>query len=207
MCFRRRLVLMSFLGAILGGVAFAEPLDLGQRYPATLDFSEQSKGLECTCGPEDIWKVKEFSYSMGDDFGVRLGPSQVVFGRHGTNALWAVVFPDEPGEIVAGREGKGSQITSIWLRFNPARIAELFPAENVLGQGDAAKKPQALRIAAFKMTACWQSGGLPMVPVKESLTFDVETREGKRWFVSLNTNAKKFEAFAIAQPHAGGETD
>ena len=45
------------------------------------------------------------------------------------------------------------------------------------------------------MTACWQSGGLPMVPVKESLTFDMETREGKRWFVSLNTNEKKIAAF------------
>ena len=140
MSFCRHLALLSFLGLILYGVAFGEPVDLGKRYPATLDFSEQAKGLVCTCGPEDIWRLKEFNYSMGDDFGIRLGPSQVVLGRHDTNALWAVVFPDEPGEIVAAEQGKGSHITSIWLRFNPARVAELFPAETVLGQGDAAKK-------------------------------------------------------------------
>ncbi len=55
MCFCRRLVLGLFLGVILIGLAFAEPVDLGKRYPATLDFSEQPRGLECTCGPEDIW--------------------------------------------------------------------------------------------------------------------------------------------------------
>jgi Peptidase family S41/Tricorn protease C1 domain len=191
----RHLVSVLFLGLILYGAAFGEPVDLGKRYPATIDFSEQSKGLDYTCGPEDIWLLKEFNYSMGDNFDVRLGPSLVIFGKHGTNALWAVVFPDEPGQIVAAKQGKGSHITSIWLRFNPARIAELFPAETVLGQGDAVKTAPASRIAAYKMTACWQSGGLPMVPMKESLTFDMETREGKRWFVSLNTNKKKVEAF------------
>jgi hypothetical protein len=191
----RRFVLVIICIAIVQGVVFAEAVDFGERYGATLDFSAQARGLECTCGPEDIWRLKEFNYSMGDQFGVRLGPSQVVFGRHETNVLWAVVFPDEPGEIVAGRDAKGSHVTSVWLRFNPARVAELFPPQSVEGQGDAAKKAQALRIAAYKMNACWQSGGLPMVPTKESLTFDMDTNDGKRWFISLDTQKKKFAGF------------
>ncbi len=193
-------VLALLLGLILCGVAWAEPVDLGKRYPATLDFSEKPQGLDWTCGPEDIWRLKEFSYAMGKEFAIRLGPSQVVFGRHETNVVWAVILADEPGEIVSAKQGKGEHITSIWLRFNPARVAELFPAEIVLGQGDAEKKAPALRIAAYKMNACWQAGNLPMIPWKKSLTFDLETREGKRWFISLDTMAEKLVHFSLHKP-------
>jgi carboxyl-terminal processing protease len=192
--------LVSLLGLILCGVACAEPVDLGKQYPATLDFSEQPRGLDWTCGPEDIWRLKEFSYAMGKEFAIRLGPSQVVFGRHETNVVWAVILPDEPGEIIAAKQGKGEHITSVWLRFHPARVTELFPAEIVLSQGDAGKKAPALRIAAYKMNACWQAGNLPMIPMKESLTLDLETREGKRWFISLDTMAKKIVHFSSHKP-------
>jgi len=117
MCFYRRLVITLFLGVIPFCAARADPVDLGKQYPATLDFSEQPRGLDWTCGPEDIWRLKEFSYAMGKEFGIRLGPSQVVFGRHETNVVWAVILPDEPGEILAAKQGKGEHITSVWLRF------------------------------------------------------------------------------------------
>ncbi len=112
---------------ILNVAASALGADLAARYRATLDFSDQPRGYEWTCGPEDVWRLKEFGYSLGDAFRVKLGPSQVVFGRHESNVVWAAVFPDRPGEILAASPGKGEHVTSIWLRFHPARLGELFP--------------------------------------------------------------------------------
>lgn len=166
---------------------------LGQRYRATLDFSDQSEGYEWSSGPQDVWRLKEFGYALGDAFRVKLGPSQVVFGCHESNVVWATVFPDQAGEIVAASQGKGEHVTSIWLRFHPARLGELFPERTVAGQGDASMVPLAKRLAAHKMRACWQSGDHPMIPWKKSITFDLETREGPRRFYSLDTDTGNVE--------------
>jgi hypothetical protein len=167
---------------------------LTQRYRATLDFSEQPRGYEWTCGPQDVWRLKEFGYALGDVFRIRLGPSQVVFGCHDSNVVWAAIFPEQPGEILAASPGKGEHVTSVWLRFHPARVGELFPNAIVAGQGDASMVAQAKRLAAHKVIACWQSGGLPMIPMRTSLTFDLETREGPRRFYSLDTETRRLLA-------------
>jgi hypothetical protein len=77
------------------------------------------------------------------------------------------------------------------LRFHPGRLAELFPERIVASQGDPSMLPQARRLAAHKMTSCWQAAGRPMIPLRESLTFDLETREGPRRFYSLDTQTGK----------------
>ena len=139
------------IGAICrSGIALGQPVDLGQRYPATLEFSEQPVGYQWTSTPQDIWRLKEFTYNLRDKFSIKLGPSQVVFGCHGSNVLWAVVIPDRPGEIAAPEQCKGEHITSIFMRFHPARVSELFPAATVLQQGDAKVRSEALRIEAHK---------------------------------------------------------
>jgi hypothetical protein len=127
--------------------------DLTERYPATLDFSEQPQGYEWACGPADVWRLKEFGYALGDVFRIRLGPS-----------------------------------------VHPARVGELFPNAIVAAQGDASMVAEAKRLAAHEMTACWQSGGLPMIPVKNSVTFDLEIRDGARRFYSLDTATGKLVA-------------
>ena len=116
------LCLISFLG-------IAAPLlatDLTQRYRATLDFSEQGRGYEWTTAPQDVWRLTEFGYALGDAFRVKLGPSQVVFGCHESNVVWAAILPNQPGEIVAASSGQGEHVTSIWLRFHPVRAGRAF---------------------------------------------------------------------------------
>ena len=178
------LCLISFLGIAAPSLA----TDLTQRYRATLDFSEQGRGYEWTTAPQDVWRLTEFGYALGDAFRVKLGPSQVVFGCHESNVVWAAILPNQPGEIVAASSGQGEHVTSIWLRFHPARLGELFPERIVAGQGDASVLPRAKRLAAHKMISCWQSGNQPMIPWKKSVTFDLETREGSRRFYSLDTD-------------------
>jgi hypothetical protein len=102
------------------------------------------------------------------------------------------VIPDQPGEIVAAEAGKGEHVTSIWMRFHPARVGELFPAATVLGQGDATARALALRLVAHKMAGSWHAGNLPMIPMRKAITLDVETREGpRRFYYSPDTESKE----------------
>jgi hypothetical protein len=181
------------IGMLLGVAAPGFAADLTQRYRATLDFSEQSEGYEWTTGPQDVWRLTEFRYALGDSFRLTLGPSQVVFGCQGSNVVWASVFPDQPGQIAAAPQGKGEHATSIWLRFHPARLGELFPERSVGGQGDASMLPLARRLAAHKLGACFHAGDRVLIPWKKSITFDLETRERSRRFYSLDTDTGKVE--------------
>jgi hypothetical protein len=161
--------------------------DFNSEYPATLDSSEQPHGYEWTCDAGDVWRIQRLALSQGDEFRVEIQSAQVVFGRHGTNALWAAVFPDQPGTLTRANPGQGERVTSLWLRFHPARVGELFPTDTVVDRGDPANVGPARRMAAHKLRSCWQAGGLPMVPTKESVTVDLETSEGPRRFYSIDT--------------------
>ena len=177
-----------FVALCCGQAAAAQPTDFSRRYPATLDYVQEPLGYEWTCTVQDIWRLKEFRFAQGDEFAIKLGPSQVVFGCHGSNVLWAVVIPDQPGKILKAKAGKGEQITSIWMRFHPARVGALFPAATILGPGDAAARSPALRVATHKMTGCWHSGGLPMIPQRNAINIDMETPECRR-FYALDTGS------------------
>ncbi len=172
-------------------------IDLGQRYPATLDRAQARKGYDWTCDAKDVWRLTGFSFSLGNQFRVELKAAQVVLGHHESNVLWAAVFPDQPGEIVDASAGRGEHITSIWLRFHPARLRELFPPPSVKGAGPEELIADAKRLAAHKMRACWQAGGKPTVPDQAVITVDLETREGSRRFFSINT-VKSTIAYADA---------
>ena len=162
-------------------------IDLGQRYPATLDRAPDRKGYDWTCDAKDVWRLTGFTFSLGNQYRVEVKAAQVVLGHHGSNVLWAAVLPDQPGEIVKASAGQGEHITSIWLRFHPARLRELFPPSTVKGAGAKELIADAKRLAAHKMRACWQAGGKPMVPDQAVITVDLETREGPRRFFSINT--------------------
>jgi len=183
--FRRLLIAVSLHCAAVPCPAS----DLAARYPATLDHSEASRGYEWVCEEEDVWQLSGFSYALDGEFRVTVGRSQAVFGCHGTNVLWAAVFPEKPGEIELAGHGRGEHVDSIWMRFHPARVSELFPANTVGAQGDPALLARAKRLAGHKMRSCWQSGGRPMVPQRQSITIDVETEEGPRRFYSIDSEA------------------
>ncbi|WP_417383705.1 S41 family peptidase [Gimesia sp.] len=187
--------------------------DLGKKYPAGLDSSKQPRSYATTTTKEDVWKLSSFEFQLADKFKIQLGPAQVVLGHHDRNVLWAAVFPEAPGEIVISDAGKGEHVTSLWLRFHPARVGELFPAETVLKQGDSKWIEQAVALARHKIRSSWQQSGKPMVPVKESLIFDLETKEGNRRFYALDTSqqtAQYVDAFRqrtlpVAAPFKTGD--
>jgi carboxyl-terminal processing protease len=185
---RARLIVLA-LALVLSvpATSAADMVDLGRRYPATLDYSPTPNGYDWTCDANDVWRLTNFAFAIGDQFRVELKSAQVVVGHHGSNALWAAVFPDQAGEIIRADAGQGEHVTSIWLRFHPARLGEIFPPATVTEPGHKEKIGDARRLAAHKMKSCWQSSGLPMVPEKGIVTLDLETREGHRRFYSINT--------------------
>lgn len=162
-------------------------VDLQDRYPATLDFSPEYPAYDWTCGSGDVWKLKEFSFQVGD-LEIELKESQVVLGHHDKNVLWAVVIPDRPGTIVNAPAGKGEQVTSVWVRLHPARLEAVFPPATVIGPGDAALLRTARRLAAYKLHNSWHTNGRPIVPSRGAYTIDLETREGPRRFFGIDAD-------------------
>lgn len=178
----------------------AADVDLLERYPATLDVSPEPRGYEWTCGKEDVWRLKSFNFKVGDTFQVELKAAQVVLGHHESSVLWAVVIPDQPGEVVKASAGQGEHVTSVWLRFHPARLKEFFPPDTVVERGDAAVLALARRLATHKLRNSWHSNGLPMVPARGAGTFDVETREGPRRFFAFDTDKAEVNYGDVKRP-------
>lgn len=184
-----RPIQFAMLALVLSAIT-ARPVsatDLEKVYPAKLDVSKQPRGYAWTTDKSDVWKLKHFTISYGDGFKIELGPSQVVFGCNGTSVLWAVVFPDEPGEITQASAGKGEKVTSIWLRFHPARVGELFPEATVIGQGDAAMIDPAKEVAEFKLSASYHVGPRAMIPPRNHTIVDCETKAGARRFYLIDS--------------------
>ena len=115
--------------------AQAQGTDLGKKYAATLDCTADHPTYPWVCEKGDAWSLDSFAIEEGKDFQLRLGPSKVVFGRNGTNALWAVVLADKPGKLGTTQPGDGEEVTRVFLRFNPALVGKLFPTKTVKGAG------------------------------------------------------------------------
>jgi hypothetical protein len=166
--------------------AFGE--NLGKRYRATMTWS--GSGLPWTSGPEDVWRLKSFAFEHRKDLDVSCGPATVVFGVHETNALWAVVFPDEPGEIDAKLfPGHGEAVDSIMLRFAPDAVGKLFPKATVKDNGDPWLRFEADRIARRKIGWKWFTpAGYPTIVQSGWTMVDVETTEGGRRFYGVDGN-------------------
>lgn len=162
------------------GFACGKGVELGDTYTATLDYSAEGIGREWTSGKQDVWSLGSFGYSVADKLEIQLGPSSVVFGRHGSNVVWAAVIPEKPGKLVKAPAGSGENVTSIFLRFHPKLVQTIFSPRTVLGNGPAEKLIPARRIYQYKINAGWQTGNLPVIPQEHSITLDCETAEGNR---------------------------
>ena len=170
--------------------------DLAKAYPVTLDWVEGAGGRSWTCGPEDVWRLKSFELSFFGELSLDFGPSVVVFGHHEHNVVWAVVLPEKDETLSARAKGDGEGIHSVFLRFHPALVGELFPRKTVRGPGDAQHAFEGKRVFAWKINASWQAQNRPVIPWRRSLVVDVETTAGRRFFMADTQKSElKYEPF------------
>ncbi len=179
------------LAALLAAPCFAQATDLASRYPARLDVSTDPIGYDWECGDQDLYRLSGFSLELGEPLRVKLGPCVLAIGHHDHTALWAVLLPEKPEPLASSLSGNGEPIASIWLRFHPARVGELFPAATILGPATdtALPKMMAARLARWKTIGSWQANNQPMVPTRESLVVDIDTGVGKRRFFTQDAKA------------------
>lgn len=169
--------------ALLATLLSASPLvagDLTKTYPATLDAFEGQPAREWTCTKDDVWELDSFHFDFQGRLDITLGKSVVVFGVCEKNAVWAVVFPDKPAKLKSKLGGDGEQVTSLFLRFNPKMLGELFPVKTVGKNGPEDQIAWARRIYTHKINIGWHAGSLLFIPKKGSIGLDCETAEGHR---------------------------
>lgn len=177
-------ILLIWLVAARGA---AQPaVDLAQLYGAPLAPGAEPVGLTWECADQDVFQLSAFTLDLGAEMRIKLGASILAVGHHERGALWAVVLPQVPAPLHASAAGGGEAIVSIWLRFHPARLGELFPVATVIGRVSDAREPllTAHRLARWKTIASWQADNLPMVPTRDALVVDIDTDAGRRRFFS-----------------------
>ena len=158
----------------------ARAVDLAKTYPATLDFFEGQPTREWTSTKDDVWALESFRFEYQGKLEIECGPSNVVFGVHDGNVVWAALFATEGGKIATALPGGGKEVASIWMRFNPAHLRELFPPATVVGRGPAELVASGARLCRAKIRGGWQANDLPVIPKKGSFVLDVQTRDGER---------------------------
>ena len=128
----------------VSGAAAASPgsapagIDLAKQYPATLDWAEDAPARTWKSEAKDVWSLMRWSTRLvaGEQkLTIELGSSDVVFGHHEGNVVWAAVLPEKPGRLTTDLPGGGDEVTSVWLRFYPALVGTFFPADSVKKQG------------------------------------------------------------------------
>jgi hypothetical protein len=174
-----------FIAAAVPALLLVPPgEDLRRHYKATLDFTEEGTPRTWTCTAKDVWRVSSFHYENGRQLNLELGPSTVVFGVHAENVVWAALLPDYPGVVSSTDAAKGEHVASVWMRFHPSHLTELFPSKIVEGPGPERSILWARRLYSHKISSGWQTNNWPVIPKQDSFVFDCETTEGpRRYFV------------------------
>ncbi len=194
---RRLAILLAALlpPAFLPAPSATAAQDLAKLYPGALKWSET--GLFPTCTASDVWKLKKFEVARGKEFRVSAGAATAAFGVHEGNVLWAAVFPDEPAEIRASGAGNGEKAKTIFLRFPPAELNQVFPPATVIDRGDPWLRAHAMRIAARKV--CWKwctPAGFPTVVQAGWRLVDMDTVGGPRRFYGVDGSGGRVEYVA-----------
>ena len=162
--------------------------DLAKVYPATLDYEKDAGGRQWEAGPDDVWSLKSFELNFYGELSIEMKRATVVFGHHDRNVVWAVVIPEKETELDARAAGEDETIRSVFLRFHPDLVGELFPRRTVRGPGPTALVYEGKRVFSWKINAAWQSGNQPVIPWRRSLVVDVATT-GKRRMFMIDTDA------------------
>jgi hypothetical protein len=172
--------------------------DLGDAYKATLDRDEKNVvAYDTTCEADDVWELTSFDLEVGKRLHVELGPSTVVFGRYGTNVLWSVIVPKEPGRLTSkiNSDERDEKVTNLWFRFHPALVGDLFPAKTVRGRGAPSAVSWARRVFWSRINDWCQIESAPCIPTRNfmQLTADVPSGEARFFIADLkNKNVTTF---------------
>lgn len=177
------------------GDADAAGTDFDVVYKATLERDEKNLvAHETECGPDDVWELSSFKFDAGRRLEVELGPSTVVFGRKGTNVLWSVIVPKEPGKVTS-KDGDES-VTGVWFRFHPARVGDLFPAKTVVGRADpGAALAWARRVYGHRINDWCQAESAPVVPDRNWAQMTTDVATGQARFFILDLKGKNVTTF------------
>lgn len=166
----------------------AQGVDLAERYPATIEFSET--GLGWTIEPEDVYRLSSFEFESGSGLEIAGGEATLVLARLDSNCLWGAVYPDERVTLRSPLAGNGETTDELFIRFAPAEVGLLFPAATIRGQGDAARRARALRLFRHKIGWRWctPSGNTTVVP-KGVVVVDCDTSAAKRRLFAYDRNS------------------
>ena len=167
-------------------------VDLLQQYPTLLTTGdaqpEHARPWEFK--PADIYRVAQFSLSVGNDLKLETGPADLGIGHCADGAVWAVLLPREGGTLTSPVTKSAETITHVWFRFHPGQIDRLFPAADVTTEGNAALADGMNAIAGLKFTSSWHAGQNAMIPEPKDLTVYVDTKEGGHRFFDVDIEAK-----------------
>ena len=200
---------LSFL--LVTFAARTEAVDLLQRYPTKLTAGdvagERARPWEFTAA--DVFRVAQFRLEVCKALRLTVGPADLGIGHCADGAVWAVLIPQEGGELTSSAASQPEAVAHVWLRFHPKEIARLFPPDTVSADGATNLVWQMRAIANAKMNSSWQAGGRAMIPEPKDMTVDVDTKGGPRRFFVVNTQAASAEyvaAFANRPSPVGSVT-
>jgi hypothetical protein len=156
----------------------------------------------------DIFRLSAFSLQVGNVLGVEIGPADLGIGHCADGAVWAIVIPRAGGTLTSQATNQPEAIATLWLRFHPSVLTNLFPPETVFSGGDQSLFTEMEVIATVKMNSSWQAGGNAMIPPPDEMTVDADTVGGPRRFFDVFPEAGTadyasfFESRAVTPPPA-----
>lgn len=89
--------------------------------------------------------------------------------------------------------GGEEKVSSLWLRFHPAAVGDLFPARTVKGRGDPRAIHWANRVYWARINDCWQAEAAPVIPWRRTLVVTADTTSGGRHRFIIDTQSKTAE--------------
>ena len=167
-------------------------INLLEKYPTTLTAGDteptRARAWEFTAS--DVFRLSGFSFRVGDSLRVEVGAADLGIGHCVDGAVWAVIIPRAEATLTSQATNSPEAIAHVWLRFHPAVIGGVFPAETVFADGDQSLTAQIGVIANAKIRSSWQAGGKAMIPGLADMTVDCDTRGGPRRFFVVDTEAE-----------------
>src|ERR1039457_2839616 len=103
-------------------------VDLLERYPTKLTDGdpEPNHARLWKFTADDIYRVTHFEVKVGDTFIVETAAADRGVGHCDDGAVWAVLVPQQSGELTSSANNRPEAISHVWLRFHPGQLDRLF---------------------------------------------------------------------------------